>query len=137
MGELIKNLYDVFKIYSASFYHDLILYNFAVSAAIGTLIASFLIMLVYYKVVDKPNWAKISIWGIFMLINGIAGAIIAYVIANNTLVAEYAAAGISMPSYGTDFMYFALTNFLFALIIGLLFSVGLKYISTNSSTIPF
>lgn len=137
MGDTIKLAYDVFKIYSKDFYDDLLNYDFAILTAIVTVGVSLLIVLIYYYVIDRPATGKLKIWILFLLGNALILAIVAYNIANNTIVDAYAAANQNTPDYSNDLLYFALTNACFSTVLFFFMSLPAKLKSTNSSHIPF
>lgn len=137
MGEQIKLLYDLFKINSEAFYNELLRLDFAVWVFILTGLASLLMGILYYYVIDRPKTAKLSIWLLFLFINALVLSIIAYVVASNTVVNNYLLTSGNVPDYSEDYIYFSIVNFLFAALFFLLWSSIVKWKSSNSSHIPF
>ena len=137
MGQQIKLLYDLFKINSDAFYNDLLRLDFAVWVFALTGFVSFIIVILYYYVIDRPKTAKLSVWLIFLFLNAIILAVVGYTVANNTIVDDYLSAGLPVPDYSQDLIYFSAMNFLIAALFFLLFSILLKWKSQNSSHVPF
>lgn len=137
MGETIKLVYDLFKIYSENFYKDLMTYDFATLTALITVGVTLLTVLIYYYAVDRPATSNLKAWSIFLIANAVILAFVAYSVAKNTLVDEYLGANQNIPDYETDFLYFSLTNAFFTSILFLIISILVKFKSTNSSHIPF
>lgn len=137
MGESIKLLYDLFKINSDKFYNELIRLDFAVWVFALTGLISLLIVIFYYYILDRPRTAKLHVWLIILLINSTILSILAYMVANNTIIDDYLSAGILVPDYFQDLIYFSGMNFLIAALFCLIFSSLLKWKSSNSSHIPF
>lgn len=137
MRELIKLLYDLFKVNSDAFYNELIRLDFAVWVFALTVFISLFIVILYYYIIDRPRTAKLSVWLIFLLLNSIILSILAYVLANNTIIDDYLSAGNPVPDYFEDLIYFSGMNFLIAALFFLIFSSLLKWKSSNSSHVPF
>lgn len=137
MGEYIKLLYDLFKIYSVQFYKELLRLDFAVWIFILTGFISLVIVILYYYVIDRPKTAKLTVWLVFMLGNSIILSILAYIVASNTIIDDYLSIGKPVPDYFIDLIYFSGTNFIFAALFFLIFSSLFKWKSSNSSHIPF
>ncbi|SDH29695.1 hypothetical protein [Winogradskyella thalassocola] len=141
MGQSIKLLYDIFKINSQPFYENLLRLDFAIWVFIITGIVSLLFVVLYYYVVDRPKTAKLTIWLLFLLVVSIVSSIIAYMVANDSIIDNYLSQGLSVldeiPYFFQDLIYFSLTNFLFGALFFLIWSSLLKWKSSNSSHIPF
>lgn len=136
--ERIKLLYDLFKLNSFKFYNEeLLVLDFAVWVFFLTGFFSVLMVIIYYYVIDRPRTSKLSVWLIFLLLNSIILSILAYVIANNTIINAHLSIGDQVPDYFIDLIYFAVMNFIFAATFFLIFSSLLKWKSRNSSHVPF
>lgn len=137
MREFIKLIYDLFKVNSEAFYNELIRLDFAVWVFALTGIISLFIVILYYYIIDRPKTAKLSVWLIFLFLNSIILSILAYILANNTIIEDYLSEGNFVPDYFEDLIYFSGMNFLIAALFFLIFSSLLKWKSHNSSHVPF
>src|SRR5690554_3249887 len=137
MKEFIKLLYDLFKLNSDAFYNELMRLDFAVWVFALTGFISLLMVMIYYYIIDRPRTAKLSVWLIFLFLNSIILSILAYVLANNTIIDDYLSAGNPVPDYFEDLIYFSGMNFMIAALFFLIFSSVLKWKSSNSSHVPF
>jgi len=137
MREFIKLIYDLPKLNSDAFYNELMRLDFALWVFALTCFVSLIMIILYYYIIDRPRTAKLSWWLIFLLLNSIILSILAYVIANNTIIDDYLSAGNPVPDYSIDLIYFSGMNFLIALLFFLIFSSLLKWKSRNSSHVPF
>lgn len=137
MRDFIKLIYDLFKVNSDAFYNELIRLDFAVWVFALTGFISLFIVILYYYIIDRPKTAKLSVWLIFLFLNSIILSILAYILANNTIIEDYLSAGNPVPDYFEDLIYFSGMNFLIAALFFLIFSSVLKWKSRNSSHVPF
>lgn len=137
MGQPIKLLYDLLKINSDAFYNELLRLDFAVWVFALTGFVSLVMVILYYYIIDRPKTAKLSVWLVFLFLNAIILAIVGYIVANNTIIDDYLFAGLPVPDYFQDLIYFSGMNFLFAALFFLIFSILLKWKSSNSSHVPF
>ena len=137
MGELIKLLYDLFKLNSDQFYSELMRLDFAIWVFGLTRLISLFLVILYYYIIDRPLTAKLSVWLIFLVVNAIILSILAYVIAYNTIVDDYLSIGGEVPDYFIDLIYFSGMNFLIAALFFLIFSSMFNWKSSNSSHVPF
>ncbi len=131
LNEFFASIYETFY-YSNEFSGDL--YNENLYQLIGILmiISSFLIPIVYYKFIDKVEFAKTLIWILFVLLSSfILNFIIAYILPTNTFV------GLGLEYDSNEFLSFALVNGFFALLIAFIASLLVKNFSTNCKKIPF
>lgn len=137
MRESIKLMYDLFELNSEAFYNELIRLDFAVWVFALTGFISLLMVILYYYIIDRPRTAKLSVWIIFLFLNATILSILAYVLANNTIIDDYLSAGNPVPDYFADLFYFSGMNFIIAALLFLIFSSLFKWKSSNSSHVPF
>lgn len=109
------------------------LYNERLYIPIGwTLLLTALgLMAVYYYVINHPRFNRWFHWLIYVLIIGSINFAVAYFISYNEISILY-----EEDPYSSEYYTFSLVNFLWALAFCLLFSFGIRWWSTNSSTTP-
>jgi len=137
MGSQIKLLYDLLKINSDQFYNELLRLDFAIWVFLLTAIISLFLVVLYYYIIDRPKTANLTIWIVFLIINALLLSILANVVASNTIIDDYLSNGLEVPDYFQDLIYFSFMNFLIAALLFLLWSLILKWKSSNSSHVPF
>ena len=107
--------------------------NFYTVVALYTVPMVLVCTFLYYYVFDRPKTSKFWIWFIWMLIIGIIAFIIAYVTVENSFFEVSLLPG----DYSVENLIFSATNAVYACVIMFLFSVLIKWKSTNSSHVPF
>lgn len=99
--------------------------------AIIAIIFALAISLLYYFVLDRPRFAKVSFWLTLAAVSALGSALFAYSNSHSLFVNE----GLEFP----DAAYFgiALANFVMTLLAFFLLSLGLRKLSKSLSKTPF
>ncbi len=105
---------------------------------------SLLMAVLYYYVIDKPRWANIWAWLVFMLANFVLNFIIGW----QWVLTDYYAGDMAAPDPVTqqmvalpidfsDCLCFGVTNAILSLVVFFIFSLIIKWRSTNCWQVPF
>lgn len=137
MKEFFGRIYDIgLHPYSDRFYNDLIHpeNGFVTTTVIYTGIAILVILSLFYFI-PRPKYGTLKYWLISVLLIGITSFIIGYATGNNSIIDIYD--GMPNYKYGDDLLLYGVINGFFAMIFSLIFSAGLKNLSTHSKHVPF
>ncbi|WP_027078661.1 hypothetical protein [Maribacter antarcticus] len=134
MSDLIANIYELWGFnfldaFSTIMYDN----NFYIVVALYTVPMVLLCTLLYYYVFDRPKTSKLWVWLLWLLIIGIFAFVIAYVTVENS----FYEVGQLPAEYTVENLIFSVTNLVYACVIMFLFSLLIKWKSTNSSHVPF
>ncbi len=132
MNDLFAAVYenDFIGFFSSGFSEEI--YNLFLYQKYGlTLIISVLLgVLLYYKLMDKPRFAKLLYWLIVLLVTVVFNFVFLFTDARSTLeVAGF--------NFDQEYLSLAVVNALYAVILFCLLSVIVKFFSINTSKIPF
>lgn len=134
MSEQIAVLYELGNFnYLGSFSDLMFENNFYTVVALYTLPMVLVCTFLYYYVFDRPKTSKLWVWSLWLLIMGVIAFVIAYVTVENS----FYEIGQLPTDYTVENLIFSATNAVYACIIMFLFSVLIKWKSTNSSHVPF
>lgn len=134
MAELIANFYELWGFnYLGAFSNIMFEHNIYSIVVIYTLPMVMVLTFLYYYVFDRPRTSKLWVWLITLLIIGLGAFAIAYITVENS----FYEIGQTPSDYSIENLIFSSTNFVYACIIMFLFSVLIKWKSTNSSHVPF
>jgi len=132
MNDLFASIYEneVIGFYSSGFSGDI--YDLFLYQKYGLVLFLSVITLVfaYYKLMDKPKFAKILYWFIVLLI----AVLFNFVFLLTDARAELTAAGFD---YDGEYLNLAIINAIYAAILFFITSLAVKYSSVNTSKIPF
>ena len=141
MKETVKLAYDIGQLYSHEFYQHLVYtatLDFGFWIPVITLLCVLLVGVSYYYFIDRPKTSKLKIWLLFLGGTGLIGGIFAYIKANNSIINYYYEQGLpTPPDFTSDITIFASIHFLYTMIAFFIFSICIKWWSTNSSHVPF
>ncbi|GEM_PF-740027 len=93
-------------------------------------ISTLAILFIYYKVLDKPFFAKFSIWLIVLLITVVINLV--YVLIDSRIVLE--SAGFQFDG---EYLSLATSNGFYCAILFVILSIIIKHFSINNSKVPF
>lgn len=134
MSDLIANFYELWGANYLGPFSDIMFANdFYTIIFIYTFPAALLISILYYYIVDRPATSKLWVWLSTVLLGGIIGFIIAYVTTENSF---YSIEQIPL-NYSTEVLIFSITNLVYTSLLIFIFSILIKWKSTNSSHVPF
>lgn len=134
MSDLIANFYELWGTnYLGPFSNIMFANDFYTIILIYTLPIALLISILYYYVIDRPVTSKLWVWLLTVLVGGVIGFIIAYVTTENSF---YSIEQIPL-NYSTEVLIFSITNLVYTSLLIFIFSILIKWKSTNSSHVPF
>ncbi len=152
MGEFFGSLYcvfeDLFGLELADYLwghsSPLATTNAFISIGLWMFGISLAVCLLYYYAIDHPRWSNCLGWGVFLLIN----AVINFLVGWQWVLDDYYAdkmvrrnpvTDLLEPlNIGTsDFLCFGVSNMLLSILAFIIFSLIVKWKSTNSSHSPF
>ncbi|SIR14606.1 hypothetical protein [Maribacter ulvicola] len=134
MSEQIAVLYELGNFNYLGPFSDLMFENnFYTVVALYTLPMVLVCTFLYYYVFDRPKTSKLWVWSLWLLTIGIIAFVIAYVTVENS----FYEVGQLPKDYTVENLIFSATNMVYACIIMFLFSLLIKWKSTNSSHVPF
>lgn len=134
MSDLIANFYELWGANYLGPFSDIMFANdFYTIILIYTLPIALLISILYYYVIDRPVTSKLWVWLLTVLVGGVIGFIIAYVTTENSF---YSIEQIPL-NYSTEVLIFSITNLVYTSLLIFIFSILIKWKSTNSSHVPF
>lgn len=132
--DLIANIYELWGFnYLDAFSTIMYDNNFYTVVALYTVPMVLVCTFLYYYVFDRPKTSKLWVWSLWLLIIGVFAFVIAYVTVENS----FYEVGQLPTDYTVENLIFSATNLVYACIIMFLFSVLIKWKSTNSSHVPF
>ncbi|MGO4921396.1 hypothetical protein [Maribacter spongiicola] len=134
MSNLIANVYELWGFnYLDTFSTIMYDNNFYTVVALYTVPMVLVCTFLYYYVFDRPKTSKLWVWSLWLLIVGVFAFVIAYVTVENS----FYEVGQLPTDYTVENLIFSATNMVYACIIMFLFSLLIKWKSTNSSHVPF
>mgnify|MGYP003632702511 CR=1 FL=1 len=134
MSNLIANVYELWGFNYLDAFSDIMFENnFYTVVALYTLPMVLVCTFLYYYVFDRPKTSKLWVWLLWLIIIGVFAFVIAYVIVENS----FYEIGQLPTDYNVENLIFSATNSGYACIIMFLFSLLIKWKSTNSSHVPF
>ena len=134
MSDLIANIYELWGFnYLDTFSTIMFDNNLYTVVALYTVPTVLVCTFLYYYVFDRPKTSKLWVWSLWLLTIGIVAFVIAYVTVENS----FYEVGQLPTDYTVENLIFSATNLLYACIIMFLFSLLIKWKSTNSSHVPF
>lgn len=134
MKELIANMYELWGVNYLDAFSSIMFDNDIYRViAIYTLPMALALTAIYYYVIDRPRTSKLWVWITWLLGIGVIAFGIAYITVENSFYSID-----QIPSdYTEELIIFSVTNMVWAMIIMFLFSILIKWKSTNSSHVPF
>lgn len=134
MSDLIANIYELWGFnYLDTFSTIMFDNNLYTVVALYTVPTVLVCTFLYYYVFDRPKTSKLWVWSLWLLIIGVFAFVIAYVTVENS----FYEVGQLPTDYTVENLIFSATNLVYACIIMFLFSLLIKWKSTNSSHVPF
>ena len=130
LNELFASLYETL-FYTNDFSGDLFNENLYTIIGLVMVVTSLLIPVLYYKIIDRVKFSKISIWLVFLSLSVIFNFLFCYMYSYNYL----SALGLDYSS--GEYLSFSFINAFYSLLVGFLFSLILKNFSTNCKKVPF
>jgi hypothetical protein len=100
---------------------------------IYTFPTALLISILYYYVIDRPVTSKLWVWLLTVLFGGIIGFVIAFVTTENS----FYSIDLNPQDYNSEILIFSITNLVYTSLLIFIFSILIKWKSTNSSHVPF
>lgn len=145
MTDFFAPLYEVFNLYSLDLAEHLRGFNTDCTAydaqayyvLVGLLLLgiSLLATLVYYYLINRPAFSQWYHWLIILLINALIQGAIAFSLTNNDVSIGLYCEELNITS--NDCFGFAFSNFIWGIIVYFLFSMVVKWWSTNGKKSPF
>ena len=132
MNDFFAAIYenDIIGFYSSGFsgdIFDLFLYQ---KYGLSLVLSVIALVLVYYKLMDKPKFAKLLWWFVILIIAVLFNFLFLKTDAQSILES----AGFQ---YDGEYLNLAIVNAFFAVILFVLLSIIVKFFSVNTSKIPF
>lgn len=139
LKDLIANFYELWGNAYLGNFSDLMYNNdLYFPIAIYSILVALVLTLAYYYVIDRPGTAKLSIWGLNILVAAIINFIVAYYTASSNLTDIYNNEGIKLPTaFSSDMLVMSLINSMWTALLMFVLSLVFKWKSTNSSYVPF
>ncbi|MBP3942854.1 hypothetical protein J5U18_04630 [Sphingobacteriaceae bacterium WQ 2009] len=132
MNDLFAALYEnnFIGFYSSGFSEEIFDEYLYQKYGVTLVISVSLLLCIYYKIMDKPRFAKLKYW---------VSALFITVIINFTFLWTNSEAILNAKGFSFDgeYMSLAFVNALYAAILFFLFSLVIKRLSVNNSKIPF
>lgn len=101
---------------------------------IFTLLTSILGVIIFYYVINHPKFSRWFHWLIILIITGIISSSFAYYLPYEDLIADKIFVDFNVS--GTNIFLFSFSNFLISSLYFLLFSLALRWWSSNSASTP-
>lgn len=132
MNELFSSLYESKPIgfYDPTFSQEIFSEYLYQKYGLVLMLSTLILVLFYYKVLDKPFFAKISIWTIVLIVTVIIN--FSFILVDSRIVLE--SAGFQFDG---EYLSLAISNAIYCSILFLILSLILKKISINNSKVPF
>lgn len=132
--DLIANFYELWGTnYLGPFSNIMFANDFYTIIFIYSFPTALLISILYYYVIDRPVTSKLWMWLLTVLLGGIIGFVIAYVTTENS----FYSIDLNPLDYNSEILIFSVTNMVYTSLLIFIFSILIKWKSTNSSHVPF
>ncbi|ADV48156.1 membrane protein [Cellulophaga algicola DSM 14237] len=134
MKDLIANFYEVWGFNYLGAFSDIMFSNdFNTVIVLYTLPTVLVLTAVYYYVIDRPKTSKLWVWITWLFGVGLIAFGLAFITVENS----FYGVGIDPAAYRVETVIFSVTNLVWSILIMFLFSILIKWKSTNSSHVPF
>lgn len=132
MNEIFASLYEYKPVgfYDPTFSQEIFNAYLYQKYGVVLVISTLLIVLFYYKLLDKPSFAKISVWLIMLIIAVIINFVFLFVDARHVLES----AGFEFEG---EYLSLAISNGIYCAILFGILSFIIKYFSISNSKVPF
>jgi hypothetical protein len=138
MNDFFSTIYELGDTFYWGNFSDCLLdNNLYMHVGIVLVISSLVGMLIYYYVINSTRWDQWYHWLVSVVIVGIINAVYAYWAILSKLEIVYAEAGADKVPFTTEFFNFSVVDFLWSLVLCFVFSLLLKWKSTNCRKTPF
>jgi MFS family permease len=131
MSDFFASLYELIGYTEDfnSYLYDAELYLFL---GIILIVSSVLLPIIYYYVINHPNYNRWWHWMIMVIVNAVINFVVALIVVNNELTAQ------AMESeFVTEMITFSFLNAMWAFFAVLIFSNVVRWKSTNASQTPY
>ena len=129
MNDLLAPIYEFFY-YSDPFSDDIFSEGLYSPLALGGIIISFALVILFYYIINRPSFSRWYHWGIILLSTFIINFIIAMILPKNRFIAR------ELEYFMEDYLVFAFFNAIIACLFFLIFSFLFRWWSTNAKGTP-
>lgn len=134
MNDFFANWYEL--VYLGNFSNDMFNNNLYVVIGLCMLLIPMVVLTLYYYVVNSVKFYKWYHWLILVAVLALINFLIAYFTSYNNLSYIYEQQNKALP-YSADFFSFSLVNMVWTLVVSFIWSMIIKWGSSNCRRSPF